>query len=133
MINYTSDRTFHFFFFSFFSFFKKSLFDGLEEEDPILTEAFQPRPSAKRLVLRPKSTTNSSIESPNEESGTRNNIIDSNDKTDVSNTLRNNNIEVNDKENQSQDNRFANDRRSSISWQDFMFFKCFNLTSQQVK
>jgi len=82
-----------------------------------MTEAFQPRPSAKRLVLRPKSTTNSSIESSDGESAMRNNIIDNNDKTDISNTLHSNNIEVNDKENHSQDNRFAvNDRRSSTSW-----------------
>ncbi|KAJ8671283.1 hypothetical protein QAD02_002542, partial [Eretmocerus hayati] len=34
---------------------KKSLFDGLEDESPLL-EAFQPRQSARRLVLRPRSS-----------------------------------------------------------------------------
>ncbi|EZA58163.1 hypothetical protein DMN91_011854 [Ooceraea biroi] len=98
---------------------KKSLFDGLEEEDPVLTEAFQPRPSAKRLVLRPKSATNSSIQSPveNGESATRNSITDNNnDKADTPNALHSNNIEVNNKENHIQDNQVANDRRSSVSW-----------------
>lgn len=92
------------------------MFDGLEEEDPVITEAFQPRPSAKRLVLRPKSATNSSVQSPaeNEESVTRNDTID---RADTSNVVHSNNIEVNDKENHSQDNnRLANDRRSSTSW-----------------
>ncbi|XP_050452741.1 nuclear pore complex protein Nup98-Nup96 [Cataglyphis hispanica] len=96
---------------------KKSLFDGLEEEDPVLTEAFQPRPNAKRLVLRPKSATNSSVQSPieNGESVARNNSMD--DKTDTSNMVHSNNIEVNNKENYSQDNnRIANDRRLSTSW-----------------
>ncbi|KYQ46936.1 Nuclear pore complex protein Nup98-Nup96, partial [Trachymyrmex zeteki] len=95
---------------------KKSLFDGLEEEDPVVTEAFQPRPSAKRLVLRPKLATNSSVQSPTEnvESVTRNDTVD--DRADT-NIMHSNNIEVNDKENHSQDNnRFANDRRSSTSW-----------------
>lgn len=97
--------------------FQKSLFDGLEEEDPVITEAFQPRPSAKRLVLRPKSATNSSVQSPTEngESVTRNSITD--DRPDTLNIVHSNNIEVNDKENHSQDNnRLANDRRSSTSW-----------------
>ncbi|XP_015116191.1 nuclear pore complex protein Nup98-Nup96 [Diachasma alloeum] len=39
---------------------KKSLFEGLEEEDPTLLEAFQPRSNAKRLVLRPKPLVNTS-------------------------------------------------------------------------
>ncbi|KYN31615.1 Nuclear pore complex protein Nup98-Nup96 [Trachymyrmex septentrionalis] len=94
---------------------KKSLFDGLEEEDPVITEAFQPRPSAKRLVLRPKLATNSSVQSltENVESVTNDTA---NDRTDT-NIIHSNNIEVNDKENHSQDNnRFANDRRSSTSW-----------------
>ncbi|KAL0126104.1 hypothetical protein PUN28_004910 [Cardiocondyla obscurior] len=97
---------------------KKSLFDGLEEEDPVITEAFQPRPSAKRLVLRPKSATNSSVQSPTEngESMTRNGTLD--DRADTTNVMNNSNsIEVNDKENHSQDNnRLANDRRLSTSW-----------------
>lgn len=95
---------------------KKSLFDGLEEEDPVITEAFQPRPSAKRLVLRPKSASNSTIQSPTEngESVTRNDTTD--DRADT-NIVHSNNIEVNDKENHSQENnRLANDRRSSTSW-----------------
>lgn len=93
------------------------MFDGLEEEDPVLTEAFQPRPNAKRLVLRPKSATNSSVQSPveNGESVVKNNSVD--DKADTSNIVHNNNIEVNNKENHSQDNnRIANDRRLSTSW-----------------
>jgi len=93
------------------------LFDGLEEEDPVLTEAFQPRPNAKRLVLRPKSATNSSVQSPieNGESVAKNNSVD--DKADTSNIVHSNNIEVNNKENHSQDNnRIANDRRLSTSW-----------------
>jgi len=95
--------------------FQKSLFDGLEEEDPVITEAFQPRPSAKRLVLRPKLATNSSVQSPTENmESVTNDIAD--DRTDT-NIIHSNNIEVNDKENHSQDNnRFANDRRSSASW-----------------
>jgi len=91
------------------------LFDGLEEEDPIITEAFQPRPSAKRLVLRPKLATNSSVQSSTEngESVTRNDAADDRANTNI---VHSNNIEVN-KENQSQDNnRLANDRRSSTSW-----------------
>lgn len=32
---------------------KKSIFEGLEDESPLI-EAFQPRPNAKRLVLRPR-------------------------------------------------------------------------------
>lgn len=96
------------------------MFDGLEEEDPVLTEAFQPRPNAKRLVLRPKSATNSSIQSPTEngESVTKNNSNSSiEDRADTSNIVHNNSIEVNNKENHSQDNnRIANDRRSSTSW-----------------
>jgi len=91
------------------------LFDGLEEEDPVITEAFQPRPSAKRLVLRPKLAINSSIQSSTEngESATRNDIADERANTNI---VHSNNIEVN-KENQSQDNnRLANDRRSSTSW-----------------
>ncbi|XP_012057062.1 PREDICTED: nuclear pore complex protein Nup98-Nup96 [Atta cephalotes] len=94
---------------------KKSLFDGLEEEDPVITEAFQPRPSAKRLVLRPKLATNSSVQSPTENmESVTNDTAD--DRTDT-NIIHSNNIEVNDKENHSQDNnRFANDQRSSASW-----------------
>ncbi|KYM75978.1 Nuclear pore complex protein Nup98-Nup96 [Atta colombica] len=94
---------------------KKSLFDGLEEEDPVITEAFQPRPSAKRLVLRPKLATNSSVQSPTENmESVTNDTAD--DRTDT-NIIHSNNIEVNDKENHSQDNnQFANDQRSSASW-----------------
>lgn len=83
----------------------------------MLTEAFQPRPNAKRLVLRPKSATNSSVQSPTEngESVVKNNSVE--DKADTSNIVYNNNIEVNNKENHSQDNnRIANDRRLSTSW-----------------
>ncbi|XP_011153337.1 nuclear pore complex protein Nup98-Nup96 isoform X2 [Harpegnathos saltator] len=95
---------------------KKSLFDGLEEEDPVLSEAFQPRPNAKRLVLRPKSATNSSIQSPTE-NGPVTKLTGTDDiRADVSNGYGNS-IEVTNKENHSQDNnRLANDRRSSTSW-----------------
>lgn len=93
------------------------MFDGLEEEDPVLSDlAFQPRPSAKRLVLRPKSATNSSAQSPieNGESMIKNTTDDN--RTDITNGYSNN-IEVTNKENHSQDNnRLANDRRSSTSW-----------------
>lgn len=96
---------------------KKSMFDGLEEEDPVLSDlAFQPRPSAKRLVLRPKSATNSSAQSPveNGESMIKNTTDDN--RTDITNGYSNS-IEVTNKENHSQDNnRLANDRRSSTSW-----------------
>ena len=53
---------------------KKSLFEGLEEEDPSLIEAFQPRPNAKRLVLRPKPTTNISHSAENSNSPVNNNL-----------------------------------------------------------
>jgi hypothetical protein len=36
---------------------QKSLFEGLEEPDPTLLDAFQPRSSTKRLLLKPKATT----------------------------------------------------------------------------
>lgn len=36
---------------------KKSLFEGLEESDPTLLDAFQPRSSIKRLMLKPKAAT----------------------------------------------------------------------------
>lgn len=94
------------------------MFDGLEEEDPVLSEAFQPRPSAKRLVLRPKSATNSSVQSPTENGQpvTKTVGIDDNDKTDIPNGYSNN-IEITNKENHSQDNnRRAIDRHSSTSW-----------------
>jgi hypothetical protein len=35
---------------------QKSLFEGLEEPDPTLLDAFQPRSSTKRLMLKPKVT-----------------------------------------------------------------------------
>ncbi|KOX79242.1 Nuclear pore complex protein Nup98-Nup96 [Melipona quadrifasciata] len=70
---------------------KKSMFEGLEEEDP-LSEAFQPRPNAKRLGEERSSVTNSFVE--------------------------NTTLETTDKENHSQDNnrQLANDRRSSSPW-----------------
>ncbi|XP_063987774.1 nuclear pore complex protein Nup98-Nup96 [Diachasmimorpha longicaudata] len=51
---------------------KKSLFEGLEEEDPTLLEAFQPRSNAKRLVLRPKPLVNTSS-TPETNSSPKNN------------------------------------------------------------
>ncbi|XP_032667417.1 nuclear pore complex protein Nup98-Nup96 isoform X2 [Odontomachus brunneus] len=95
---------------------KKSLFDGLEEEDPLLAEAFQPRPNAKRLVLRPKSATNSSIQSSTENGAITKSSGPDDNRADVSNEYSNS-IEVTNKENHNQDNnRLANDRRSSTSW-----------------
>ncbi|XP_012217704.1 nuclear pore complex protein Nup98-Nup96 isoform X3 [Linepithema humile] len=96
---------------------KKSLFDGLEEDDSVLTEAFQPRPSAKRLVLRPKSTTNPSVQSSTENGETVTKNAATDDRVDTLNTVQSNNVEVNNKENHSQNNnRLSNDRRSSTSW-----------------
>ncbi|XP_026668597.1 nuclear pore complex protein Nup98-Nup96 isoform X2 [Ceratina calcarata] len=105
---------------------KKSLFEGLEEEDPI-SEAFQPRPNTKRLVLRPKSmskSVNSSLNSTTENSPTtEKNLRETNNKGDdrgsiTNSSIENSTIEVVDKENNSQENnrQLANDRRSSTSW-----------------
>ncbi|XP_076223449.1 nuclear pore complex protein Nup98-96 isoform X2 [Nomia melanderi] len=102
---------------------KKSMFEGLEEEDP-LSEAFQPRPNAKRLVLRPKSMANSIVSSPTENLQATGKNSQSPEKgegktngTDTD-TVENRTIEAIDKENHSQDNnrQLANDRRSSSSW-----------------
>ncbi|KAK2583571.1 hypothetical protein KPH14_009516 [Odynerus spinipes] len=96
---------------------KKSLFEGLEEEDPVLSEAFQPRPNAKRLVLRPKRIPNSTTQSSNEnsDSHTKN---DSREERIENSNLHNGSIEAIDKENQNlETNRqFTADRKSSISW-----------------
>ncbi|XP_058793948.1 nuclear pore complex protein Nup98-Nup96 [Phymastichus coffea] len=83
---------------------KKSLFDGLDEEDP-LVEAFQPRPNAKRLVLRPKV----------------NNLTELSDKvvpSERTHDLNESVSKITDKENEIQDSssRQANDRLSSNSW-----------------
>ncbi|XP_076757101.1 nuclear pore complex protein Nup98-96 isoform X2 [Xylocopa sonorina] len=104
---------------------KKSMFEGLEEEDP-LSEAFQPRPNAKRLVLRPKSTSNSIVSSPTENSPTVGKNLQSSGKGDEKTSLTNSSytenttIDTVDKENNhyGQDNnrQLANDRRSSTSW-----------------
>ncbi|KZC05431.1 Nuclear pore complex protein Nup98-Nup96 [Dufourea novaeangliae] len=103
---------------------KKSMFEGLEEEDP-LSEAFQPRPNAKRLVLRPKSMSNSIISSPTENSSQ---VVGKNSQSAAKGDGRMNGTDtyiessttiesVVDKENHSQDNnrQLANDRRSSSS------------------
>ncbi|XP_057338404.1 nuclear pore complex protein Nup98-Nup96 [Microplitis mediator] len=96
---------------------KKSLFDGLEEEDPTLLEAFQPRPNAKRLVLRPKrrslSPTPTSAENGNPTQS--NELVESNIEASASCS---NDIETVDKENQQQSNRQSIDNRrlSSTSW-----------------
>nr|XP_050853044.1 nuclear pore complex protein Nup98-Nup96 isoform X1 [Vespula vulgaris] len=96
---------------------KKSLFEGLEEEDPVLSEAFQPRPNAKRLVLRPKPITNSTTHSLNEnsESHTKN---DSREERIDNSNVHNSSIEAIDKENKNlETNRqFSADRKSSTSW-----------------
>ncbi|XP_076648860.1 nuclear pore complex protein Nup98-96 isoform X2 [Halictus rubicundus] len=101
---------------------KKSMFEGLEEEDP-LSEAFQPRPNAKRLVLRPKSLSNSIVSSPIEHMQAVGKNSQSSEKGEgkmngTDNSADNRTIETIDKENHSQENnrQIANDRRSSISW-----------------
>ncbi|XP_033343033.1 nuclear pore complex protein Nup98-96 isoform X1 [Megalopta genalis] len=98
---------------------KKSMFEGLEEEDP-LSEAFQPRPNAKRLVLRPKSMSNSIVSSPIEVVGKNSQSVEKGESTmnGLDNSVNNRSIEAIDKENHSQDNnrQIANDRRSSTSW-----------------
>ena len=109
---------------------QKSMFEGLEEEDP-LSEAFQPRPNAKRLVLRPKPILNSIVPStPTDESSQ---IVGKNlqssgggkgeeRRSSVTNSyVENTTLETIDKENHhSQDNNhrqlIANDRRSSSPW-----------------
>nr|XP_034193442.1 nuclear pore complex protein Nup98-Nup96 [Osmia lignaria] len=101
---------------------KKSMFEGLEEEDP-LSEAFQPRPNAKRLVLRPKSVSNSIVSSPTENSQTTEKHVEASGKVEERNSLTNSyientTIETVDKENHNQDSnrQLTNDRRSSSSW-----------------
>ncbi|XP_047352980.1 nuclear pore complex protein Nup98-Nup96 isoform X1 [Vespa velutina] len=96
---------------------KKSLFEGLEEEDPVLSEAFQPRPSAKRLVLRPKPITNSTTQSLNENSESHTKNDSTEERIDNSN-VHNSSIEAIDKENKNlETNRqFSADRKSSTSW-----------------
>ncbi|XP_066587580.1 nuclear pore complex protein Nup98-Nup96 isoform X2 [Prorops nasuta] len=84
---------------------KKSLFEGLEEKDSALLEAFQPRPNAKRLVLRPK--LNSQINSPDE-----NNHSSIDDSTNNTST---NNIESTNKENYCQESVDQSDDRR-VSW-----------------
>ncbi|XP_003699361.2 nuclear pore complex protein Nup98-96 isoform X2 [Megachile rotundata] len=99
---------------------KKSMFEGLEDEDP-LSEAFQPRPNAKRLVLRPKSISNSIVSSSTENSPTGKSVQAgrAEEKDTLSNSyIQNTTVESVDKENHNQDNNrhLANDRRSSTSW-----------------
>ncbi|XP_076167828.1 nuclear pore complex protein Nup98-96 isoform X2 [Ptiloglossa arizonensis] len=105
---------------------KKSMFEGLEEEDP-LSEAFQPRPNAKRLVLRPKSRIKSIILSPTENSQPVGKNVQSPDKGEekvngTNSYVENTSNEAVDKENHNDDNnnnnnsQLANDRRSSSSW-----------------
>ncbi|XP_043467804.1 nuclear pore complex protein Nup98-Nup96 [Leptopilina heterotoma] len=90
---------------------KKSLFEGLEEEDPSLLEAFQPRPNAKRLVLRPKSTIVTQVEE-NSLNGTAENLASPRNGDSPQ-------IELPNKENENQsggNRRLSSDRRSSTSW-----------------
>lgn len=102
------------------------MFEGLEEEDP-LSEAFQPRPNAKRLVLRPKSRIKSIILSPTENSQPVGKNVQSPDKGEekvngTNSYVENTSNEAVDKENHNDDNnnnnnsQLANDRRSSSSW-----------------
>ncbi|XP_012260239.2 nuclear pore complex protein Nup98-Nup96 isoform X2 [Athalia rosae] len=89
---------------------KKSLFEGLEEEDPILQEAFQPRANAKRLVLRPKPITVTDVQSIDR-------VVNSVGIKE-SQTSQEPITESANKENLQQDDvpRPADDRRSSTSW-----------------
>lgn len=89
---------------------KKSLFEGLEEEDPALQEAFQPRANAKRLVLRPKPISATDVQSPDRVVTTPN--------MKEAQSSRENVVENSNKENHQQDDtqRPADDRRSSTSW-----------------
>ncbi|XP_033208238.1 nuclear pore complex protein Nup98-Nup96-like isoform X2 [Belonocnema kinseyi] len=85
---------------------KKSLFEGLEEEDPSLVEAFQPRPNAKRLVLRPKHVTVSqSVENIN---SPLNGSIPDNTRPSSRDS------ESTNKENQ--ESQSPTDPQSSVSW-----------------
>ena len=101
---------------------KKSLFDGLEEEDPALLEAFQPRPNAKRLVLRPKTVTNISAQSPSENTSLNTSNIDNREGTsprsEEPRAEPSPRTEVTNKENEIQETnrRLSSDRHSSTSW-----------------
>ncbi|XP_033229340.1 nuclear pore complex protein Nup98-Nup96-like [Belonocnema kinseyi] len=102
---------------------KKSLFEGLEEEDPALLEAFQPRPNAKRLVLRPKTVTSISPSSPRENTNLNTSNLDNRELTSPKNEeprteLSSPRTEVTNKENEIQETnrRLSSDRRSSTSW-----------------
>lgn len=97
---------------------KKSLFEGLEEEDPTLLEAFQPRSNAKRLVLRPKPRVE--LATTSEDNGNGNTSLNNEtvEPTAEASSYNNDIIEVFDKEN-FQTNRLSDgDRRrsSSTSW-----------------
>ncbi|XP_046478891.1 nuclear pore complex protein Nup98-Nup96 isoform X1 [Neodiprion pinetum] len=89
---------------------KKSLFEGLEEEDPALQEAFQPRANAKRLVLRPKPISTGDAQSLDRVATSPTVTESVRVKRDV--------LENANKENHQQDDirRPADDRRSSTSW-----------------
>ncbi|XP_032457779.1 nuclear pore complex protein Nup98-Nup96 isoform X2 [Nasonia vitripennis] len=98
---------------------KKSLFDGLDEEDPLL-EAFQPRPNAKRLVLRPK--LNMFNQDNPKELGTKIQPV-SRDETS---------FKIADKENEIQDNnKHINDSRLSNSWLKSNFPSKSKISDQQ--
>ena len=97
----------------------KSLFEGLEEEDPSLLEAFQPRLNAKRLVLRPKAVTNISTHSAdNNVSVVNNSNIESRETTSPKSGESSPKTEITNKENEIQETnrRLSQDRRSSTSW-----------------
>ncbi|XP_015602178.1 nuclear pore complex protein Nup98-Nup96 isoform X2 [Cephus cinctus] len=93
---------------------KKSLFEGLEEEDPTLLEAFQPRTNTKRLVLRPKPIVSPQTQTT-EDANLHNNDEGGRDEKVKSPSQLYNNDSA-DKENHEQDHRSNDDRRSSISW-----------------
>lgn len=90
---------------------QKSLFEGLEEEDPVLQEAFQPRANAKRLVLRPKPISVTDTQSPDRAVITSPNVRETQSSKESVPESAN-------KENQQQEDarRSADDRRSSTSW-----------------
>ncbi|XP_011308001.1 nuclear pore complex protein Nup98-Nup96 [Fopius arisanus] len=93
---------------------KKSLFEGLEEEDPTLLEAFQPRSNAKRLVLRPKPLVNTSSSTPQDNLNTsqRNNDSSPLEAQDTSSCS----VEVEPVDKENCQRRFTDRRSSSPSW-----------------
>ncbi|XP_051168766.1 nuclear pore complex protein Nup98-Nup96-like [Leptopilina boulardi] len=86
---------------------QKTLFDSLENEDSYLLETFQVRPSAKRLVLRAKRSSNNSK--------TGENFLAKNSETNISTISLCDETSATDKENQ-EIQSFNSDTTSSTSW-----------------